>query len=200
MIELALYQPDIAPNAGSMLRMCACLGLTCRIIEPAGFLMSDSRFRRAGMDYLDQAALIRDPSWQAFRQATAGRRSVLMTTRASLPYWDFRFHPDDVILLGDLNAGPPQFGSFRRIPGVGWAVSGVTTNTRRSKTYDNLVFAQPATAEYLGMWGVLDLQNTFGLPLETALEVSDHNPVWAAFHPCESRPTAVMAAQPALVR
>jgi endonuclease/exonuclease/phosphatase family metal-dependent hydrolase len=107
---------------------------------------------------------------------------------------------DDVILLGDLNAGPPEFGSFRRIPGVGWAVSGVTTNTRRSKTYDNLVFAQPATAEYLGMWGVLDLQNTFGLPLETALEVSDHNPVWAAFHPCESRPTAVMAAQPALVR
>ncbi|MFM7244312.1 MAG: endonuclease/exonuclease/phosphatase family protein [Planctomycetaceae bacterium] len=107
---------------------------------------------------------------------------------------------DDVILLGDLNAGPPEFGSFRRIPGIGWAVSGVTTNTRRSKTYDNIVFTKPATAEYLGMWGVLDLQNTFGLPLETALEVSDHNPVWAAFQPCESRPTAVMAGQPAVVR
>lgn len=108
MIELALYQPDIAPNAGSMLRMCACLGLICRIIEPAGFLMSDSRFRRAGMDYLDQAALIRDPSWQAFRRATAGRRSVLMTTRASLPYWDFRFRPDDVILLGRESSGVPE--------------------------------------------------------------------------------------------
>ncbi len=95
---------------------------------------------------------------------------------------------DDVILLGDLNAGPPQFKSFQRIPGVGWAVAGVTTNTRGTKTYDNLVFARPATAEYLGLWGVLDLQKTFGLPLDNALEVSDHNPVWAAFHPCESRP------------
>jgi hypothetical protein len=95
---------------------------------------------------------------------------------------------DDVILLGDLNAGPPQFSSLQRIPGVGWAVAGVTTNTRRTKTYDNLVFARPATAEYLGLWGVLDLQSTFGLPLDNALEVSDHNPVWAAFHPCESRP------------
>jgi deoxyribonuclease-1-like protein len=97
---------------------------------------------------------------------------------------------DDVILLGDLNAGPQQFSSLQRIPGIGWAVSGVTTNTRRSKTYDNLVFARPATTEYLGVWGVMDLQSTFGLPLDHALEVSDHNPVWAAFHPCESRPVA----------
>ncbi|MFM8414261.1 MAG: endonuclease/exonuclease/phosphatase family protein [Planctomycetota bacterium] len=94
---------------------------------------------------------------------------------------------DDVILLGDLNAGPPQFTSFQRIPGIGWAVSGTTTNTRRTKTYDNLVFARPQTAEYLGAWGVLDLQTAFGLPLENALEVSDHNPVWAAFSPCEIR-------------
>ncbi|NBW96940.1 MAG: endonuclease/exonuclease/phosphatase [Planctomycetia bacterium] len=94
---------------------------------------------------------------------------------------------DDVILLGDLNAGPPEFKAFQRIPGVAWAVSGVPTNTRRSKTYDNLVFARPATAEYLGGWGVLDLQSTFGLPLEHALEVSDHNPVWGAFYPAEVR-------------
>lgn len=94
---------------------------------------------------------------------------------------------DDVILLGDLNAGPPEFSSFKKIPGIGWAVSGTTTNTRRSKTYDNLIFAQPATAEYLNRWGVLDLQSTYGLPLENALEVSDHNPVWAAFYPAESR-------------
>ena len=108
---------------------------------------------------------------------------------------------DDVIVLGDLNAGPPEFSAFKRIPGVGWAVSGVTTNTRRSKTYDNLVFAQPATGEYLGVWGVLDLQNTFGIPLDTALEVSDHNPVWAAFQPIEARPgTQPLAAQPNLVR
>ena len=110
---------------------------------------------------------------------------------------------DDVIVLGDLNAGPPEFSAFKRIPGIGWAVSGTTTNTRRSKTYDNLVFAQPQTSEYLGTWGVLDLQNTFGLPLEKALEVSDHNPVWAAFYPAEHRggqPAGFMAAQPTQVR
>jgi len=94
---------------------------------------------------------------------------------------------DDVILLGDLNAGPPEFKSFQRIPGVTWAVSGVTTNTRRTKTYDNLVFTRPATSEYLGGWGVLDLQSTFGLSLDQALEVSDHNPVWGAFYPAEVR-------------
>ena len=104
---------------------------------------------------------------------------------------------DDVILLGDLNAGPPEFGSFRRIPGVGWAVSGVTTNTRRTKTYDNLVFDRGATSEYTGRWGVLDLQNTFGLSLDKALEVSDHNPVWATFSPWESRQ---VAGQPGLSR
>jgi len=93
---------------------------------------------------------------------------------------------DDVILLGDLNASPAQFGKLGRMPGVTWAVSGVTTNTHRTKTYDNIVFDRSATAEYLGRWGVLDMQSTFGLPLEAALEVSDHNPVWAAFHPCEA--------------
>ena len=108
MIEIALYQPDIAPNAATILRMCACFGLTCRIIEPAGFVMSDSAFRRAGMDYLDKAALVREPSWAAFRQATAGRRSVLLTTRASLPLWDFAFAPGDVILMGRESSGVPE--------------------------------------------------------------------------------------------
>jgi len=91
MIDIALYQPDIAPNAATILRMCACFGLACRIIEPAGFVMTDSAFRRAGMDYLDRAALVREPSWTAFRAATAGRRSVLLTTRATLPLLGFRF-------------------------------------------------------------------------------------------------------------
>lgn len=108
MIEIALYQPDIAPNAATLLRMCACLGLTCRIIEPAGFVMTDAAFRRAGMDYLDRAALVREPSWAAFRQATAGRRCVLLTTKATLPYWDFAFRPDDVILMGRESVGVPD--------------------------------------------------------------------------------------------
>jgi len=94
---------------------------------------------------------------------------------------------DDVILLGDLNAAPPQFGRIKQIPGIGWAVSGATTNTRRTKTYDNLVFDRTVTTEYTGRWGVLDLQQTFGLPLDKALEVSDHNPVWAAFSPWETQ-------------
>lgn len=107
MIEIALYQPDIAPNAATILRMCACFGLTCRIIEPAGFVMTDSAFRRAGMDYLDKAALLREPSWAAFRQATRGRRSVLLTTQATLPFWDFAFAPGDIILMGRESAGVP---------------------------------------------------------------------------------------------
>ena len=94
---------------------------------------------------------------------------------------------DDVILLGDLNAAPKQFGRIAQIPNIGWAVSGTTTNTRRSKTYDNIIFSRVATAEYLGRWGVLDLQSTFGLSLDDALKVSDHNPVWAAFYPWEIR-------------
>lgn len=108
MIEIALYQPDIAPNAATILRMCACFGLTCRIIEPAGFVMSGPAFRRAGMDYLDKAALVIDPSWAAFRRATAGQRTVLLTTRAVLPCWDFAFAPDDVILMGRESVGVPQ--------------------------------------------------------------------------------------------
>jgi len=109
---------------------------------------------------------------------------------------------DDVILLGDLNAGPPEFGAFRRIPGIGWAVTGMTTNTRRTKTYDNLVFARPATGEYLGHSGVLDLQNSYGLSPEQALEVSDHCPVWAAFYPAEARAQGLpaMAGQPPVRR
>ncbi len=108
MPEIALYQPDIAPNAATILRMCACFGLTCRIIEPAGFVMTEAAFRRAGMDYLDRAALIRDDSWAAFRAATAGRRTVLLTTRASLPYTAFAFAPDDVILMGRESSGVPE--------------------------------------------------------------------------------------------
>jgi tRNA (cytidine/uridine-2'-O-)-methyltransferase len=108
MVEIALYQPDIAPNAATILRMCACFGLTCRIIEPAGFVMTDSAFRRAGMDYLDKASLAADASWTAFREATAGRRSVLLTTKSALPFTEFSFRPDDIILMGRESSGVPD--------------------------------------------------------------------------------------------
>jgi tRNA (cytidine/uridine-2'-O-)-methyltransferase len=107
-LEIALYQPDIAPNAGTIIRMAACLGLKVRIIEPAGFVMTDATLRRAGMDYLDRAAIITDASWDAFRAETVGRRIVLMTTKAALPYTQFTFAAGDILLMGRESAGVPD--------------------------------------------------------------------------------------------
>ena len=100
MIEIALYEPDIAPNAATILRLAACLGLTVRIIEPAGFAWSEAAFRRAGLDYLSKAKVVRDASWGAFLDATAGRRRILMSTKAAQPYCDFAFATGDIILMG----------------------------------------------------------------------------------------------------
>jgi tRNA (cytidine/uridine-2'-O-)-methyltransferase len=108
MIEIALYEPDIAPNAATILRLAACLGLTVRIIEPAGFTWSDAQFRRAGLDYLSKADVVRDASWTAFLAATAGRRRILMTTKAARPYCDFQFAKGDIILMGRESAGVPE--------------------------------------------------------------------------------------------
>lgn len=108
MIEIALYQPDIAANAATVMRLAACLGATVAVIEPAGFTWSDASLKRAGMDYLDKTDLIRDSSWAAFRQRTQGRRLVLMTTKSALPYCDFRFAAGDVIVMGRESAGVPE--------------------------------------------------------------------------------------------
>lgn len=96
-----------------------------------------------------------------------------------------RSDEDDVILLGDLNAAPSQFGSLRQIPNMQWSVEGVPTNTRRTKTYDNLLFSSSFTREYTGRWGVFDMQSEFGLSMEQALKISDHLPVWSEFSPWE---------------
>jgi tRNA (cytidine/uridine-2'-O-)-methyltransferase len=108
MIEIALYQPDIAANAATVMRLAACLGLPVAVIEPAGFTWSDASLKRAGMDYLDKAVVIRDSSWAAFRQRTQGRRLVLMTTKSALPYCNFRFAAGDVIVMGRESAGVPD--------------------------------------------------------------------------------------------
>ncbi|MGE0007078.1 MAG: tRNA (cytidine(34)-2'-O)-methyltransferase [Parvibaculaceae bacterium] len=108
MIEIALYQPDIPPNAATVIRMAACFGLRVRIIEPAGFTWSDSSLKRAGMDYLDHVLVTRDASWTAFREATSGRRLVLASTRAAIPYTGFAFGPDDILLMGREGAGVPS--------------------------------------------------------------------------------------------
>ncbi len=107
-MEIALYQPDIAGNAGTIARLCACLGLRLTIIEPAGFLWDDSRLRRAGMDYMDIAAMRRSASWAAFLEETAGQRKILLTTKAAQPYPSFSFQFDDVIVLGRESSGAPE--------------------------------------------------------------------------------------------
>ena len=106
---LALYCPDIAQNAGTCVRTGACLGVPVHIIEPAGFPVSAAAFRRAGMDYIDSAAIERHASFAAFDAArrAAGRRLVLFTTAAAGPHLDFRFEADDVLLFGRESAGVP---------------------------------------------------------------------------------------------
>ena len=110
MPRLALYQPDIPQNTGTMLRMAACLGVPVDLIEPAGFDVSDRNFRRAGLDYLDDTDITRHVSWRAFdtSRRERGLRLVLATTKAALPYTEVAFHPGDVILFGRESAGVPQ--------------------------------------------------------------------------------------------
>ena len=107
---LALYEPDIAQNAGAMFRTCACLGVDAAMIEPAGFRIGDSRFRRAAMDYLDAAPITIHDSWRKFEtwRADAGRRLVLLTTTGETNMWGFEFREGDVILVGRESVGVPS--------------------------------------------------------------------------------------------
>jgi len=109
-MHVALYEPDIAQNTGTILRLAACLDVEAHIIEPAGFPVSDRAFRRAGMDYLDEVRLTRHASWSAFEQwrNSAGRRLVLLTTRATTSYLDHGFGRDDVLLFGRESVGVPE--------------------------------------------------------------------------------------------
>jgi tRNA (cytidine/uridine-2'-O-)-methyltransferase len=109
-MQLALYQPDIPQNTGTMLRLCACLGVTAHLIEPAGFPISDKNFRRAGMDYIDLVDIRRHISWSDFEiwRKASGARLVLATTKGAVPYPEFSFRPDDIILMGRESAGVPD--------------------------------------------------------------------------------------------
>lgn len=108
--RLALYQPDIPQNAGTLLRLAACLSFGVDVIEPCGFLWDEKRMRRAGMDYLDHVAVARHSSWAAFHQANraAGRRLVLLSTKASTRLDRFTFAADDCIMVGRESAGVPD--------------------------------------------------------------------------------------------
>lgn len=108
MIEIALYQPDIAQNTATTVRLAACLGVRVHIIEPAGFVWNSRDFRRAGMDYLDQASVVRQSDWGAFLVVAQGRRLVLATTTARQSYVDFSFTGDDIIVMGRESSGVPD--------------------------------------------------------------------------------------------
>lgn len=108
-MHLALYEPDIAPNTGTILRLCACLGVTAHIIEPAGFPVSDRAFRRAGMDYLGQVTLRRHASWAAFEEWRRAEqlKLALFTTRGATSYLDHRYE-HEVLLFGRESSGVPD--------------------------------------------------------------------------------------------
>ncbi|HYA07900.1 MAG TPA: tRNA (cytidine(34)-2'-O)-methyltransferase [Xanthobacteraceae bacterium] len=109
-LRIALYEPDIPPNTGTVLRLCACLGLEAHIIEPAGFATSDRAFRRAGLDYLDAVVVVRHASWREFAawRRLYAHRLILFTTAATVCYLDYRFAADDILLFGRETAGVPQ--------------------------------------------------------------------------------------------
>lgn len=107
-MQLALYQPDIPPNTGTIIRMAACLNVRVNIIEPCGFPFGDKSFRRAGMDYIEQSMVIRHKSWEIFLDSIGTSRLILLTTKAEHIYTDITYQPDDIILLGRESAGVPD--------------------------------------------------------------------------------------------
>lgn len=110
MAHIALYQPDIPQNAGTVIRLGACLGCPVHIIEPAGFQLTERGLRRAGMDYIDEAVIRRHASFEAFEDWRKGenRRLILFTTRAEKPFTGFGFLETDVLLYGRESAGVPD--------------------------------------------------------------------------------------------
>lgn len=109
MLRLALYQPDIPQNAGTMIRLAACLGVAVDIVEPAAFDVSDRNFRRSGMDYLERAAVTRHDSFRAFEawRREAGHRLVLAETDGTTAHTDFAFRRGDIVMVGRESAGVP---------------------------------------------------------------------------------------------
>lgn len=106
-MRIALFQPDIAGNVGTILRLAACFGTAVDIIEPCGFPFSDRALKRAGMDYAQLASIARHADWDSFR-AAAGGRLVLLSTKGETMLSEARFQPDDILLLGSESAGAPD--------------------------------------------------------------------------------------------
>ena len=106
--KIALYEPDIPQNTAAIIRTCACLGAKLEIIEPCGFLLSDKRFKRVVMDYMDWNKIEVYQSSEEFFKAKENQRIVLMTTKASVSYTKFKFEKNDTILFGRESAGVPK--------------------------------------------------------------------------------------------
>jgi tRNA (cytidine/uridine-2'-O-)-methyltransferase len=109
-LHIALYQPEIPGNTGAILRLAACFGATVDIIRPIGFELSDKTLKRAGMDYLEIAAIREHADFEAFDvwRATSGRRLVLLSTKATTGYADFAFRPNDILMFGRESSGVPD--------------------------------------------------------------------------------------------
>ena len=105
---IALYEPDIPQNTAAIIRTCACLGAKLEIIEPCGFLLTDKRFKRVVMDYMDHNQIEFYQSSDKFFEAKKNQRIVLMTTKGSISYTKFKFNSDDTILFGRESAGVPE--------------------------------------------------------------------------------------------
>lgn len=106
-VRIALYQPEIPQNTGTLLRLGACLNVGLDIIEPCGFVFSDQRLQRSGMDYIQECDYRRHPSWVDFYQ-NCKTRLILLTPAAQTPYYDFAFQSDDTLLLGRESDGVPS--------------------------------------------------------------------------------------------
>jgi tRNA (cytidine/uridine-2'-O-)-methyltransferase len=107
-MRLALFEPDIPQNTGTLMRLCACLGVPLDIIEPCGFLLTDKNLKRAGMDYLEKLDMSRHASWRAFQETRPEARRVLLTTKAAVSFLDFKFQQGDILIAGRESAGVPE--------------------------------------------------------------------------------------------
>ena len=108
LIKVALYEPDIPQNTAAIVRLCACFGARLDIIEPCGFFLSDKRFKRVVMDYINKCKIKSFKDFTEFKKDKKNERIILMTTKAKNKYFDFKFNKNDTILFGRESAGVPQ--------------------------------------------------------------------------------------------
>lgn len=107
-MKVAMYEPDIAGNVGTIIRMCACLGLDLDIIEPCGFPFNREKIKKSGLDYIDKVKITRYASFDEFKEINKDYRIILLTTKASVEYTTFQFQNNDILMVGRESAGVPD--------------------------------------------------------------------------------------------